>query len=245
MDDFGKDLTAVENTAEAVIAEKVERAKRTNSQAQKLRVEISNLLVRGYKPIEIAERFNEELANVMNYIRSIESDWRDHYRENMDKVKSKELARIDTIETEAWDSWEKSKLGRTKDQVNSEVNIDRNGQAKRNPRVSRTIKESSVGDPKFLEIIMKCVTMRMNIYGLDVVRAAAQPEAQSADTNVLAERIEKYGRSIFEESVTITRRANLPTQTGVDDQHDPREPLDSQRSPRKANEVLDVTGSVR
>jgi len=242
MDDYKTDIVEVDNTAEEVISNKIAQAKRTNAQAENLKVEISKLLVRGFKPAEIAERKGIELHSVRYYIKVIEDEWKLSLLDNMDKFKSREIAKIDAVEQEAWESWEKSKQGRTKDQVNAEVNVGRDGTVKRNPRVSRTIKESSVGDSRFLEIVFKCIEKRIAIIGLDIIRAASNPGVGDGDINVLEQRIARYKHVITEDVVSITVSAN---QNRTVDQHDPGEPLDPARSPRKTNAILDTTGSVR
>lgn len=218
----------------------------TNAERLNIRLQITDMLLRGSTIGSIIDYMVDEdaadqdyisAATVKDIIKSIEQEWRDTYLSSINKVKERELAKLDKIEEEAWDAWEASKQGKTRDQVNSEISVDRkSGAAKRTPRVTRTTKETASGDPRYMDIIFKCMTMRIRLYGIDEIRNTGTPDMGDVG-NELQRRLDKYkdalgGTSVTLERVTIT-------------EHHPAESVDPERSASEAGRILDTTGSVR
>ena len=71
-----------------------------------------------------------------------------------------QLAKIDRIECEAWDAWERSKLESVKTRQ-SKVEGDRKSTA------ATVDKEAQNGDPRYLSAVMSCIERRSKLLGLD------------------------------------------------------------------------------
>ena len=114
------------------------------------------------KPIKlIAELLQVNIRRVYNDIKLAREMWREAAKEELKSLLSKEIARIDLIEAEAWSAWTRSQqlaIEELRERSRSE-----DGFTKR--RVTK--KSKQVGDPRFLTAAMGCVAMRAKLLGLD------------------------------------------------------------------------------
>ncbi len=90
-------------------------------------------------------------------IRTIIKRWRKDAVRDISERKAEELARIDALEREYWDAWERS-------QKNAETDTVMDG-PKGKTLISK--KEGQVGDPRFLEGVYRCIDKRCEILGLN------------------------------------------------------------------------------
>jgi len=88
--------------------------------------------------------------------------WQGSQLLNIDAAKARELARIDQVERESWDAWERSKL-------DAEI-ITEKGKGKGGGKpdsVEKTIqRKGQVGDPRFIDKVCWCVEQRCKILGI-------------------------------------------------------------------------------
>ena len=104
-------------------------------------------------------------------IKKLTKRWLKSQLINIDKAKSRELARIDKLEEQAWDAWERSKL-------NAETTIEQTG-GKFGPSTTQRT-EGQVGNPAYLATVLKCVETRIKILGLEqsgeiIISSGARP----------------------------------------------------------------------
>jgi hypothetical protein len=94
---------------------------------------------------------------VSNDIREIERRWLASALRDFDVAKSEELARIDEVERQAQDAWERScgnKTVKTVEQIGS--------------REKKSLKqEKRDGNPAFLQLVLQCIERRCKLLGLD------------------------------------------------------------------------------
>lgn len=125
---------------------------------------IRGLYVRGHTYREIAAKVTElrdyslSYQTIKNDVDEILSRWRETLVESIDKLKADELAKINEVERQAWAEWERSKLDTSRHEEGSN---DKTG------CFEKDITEGRLGDPRYLEIIGKCVQKRCDILGLD------------------------------------------------------------------------------
>jgi hypothetical protein len=172
-------------------------SKRNSVQIALDRSEVAELYLRGYDYVEIAERLNKTRqyqlspANIANDISKIHERWQKSYLSDYDKLKARELARIDTLERAYWQAWEKSKEKKEKLRT---LKIDDSMADKRGtkrPTFSRLKaekeEENRDGDPKFLEGIQWCIQQRCKIMGFNAPQRIAvsdwRKEAEKAGVN--------------------------------------------------------------
>lgn len=95
-----------------------------------------------------------------NDIEELLSRWRQTMVEKIDELQAAELLRINTIEREAWDAWERSKHKKEKT-LSEQKTGDKAGQR------AQITREDQIGDPRFLEHVRWCITKRCEILGLN------------------------------------------------------------------------------
>ena len=96
---------------------------------------------------------------------------------NIDAAKARELARVDKLEREAWDAWERSQQDAETITTEKAVLAKGADADKRAKEVHR--REGQVGDPRFLSVIEWCIERRAKLLGLD-----APTKQQSENLNI-------------------------------------------------------------
>lgn len=151
-------------------------------QAQIVRLDIiAQLYKRGYSYRQIREEVMARLDLQAYSLRTVHKDvqtllaeWRETRIENLNHAVQLELERIDDLTREAWEAWEKSKLGgdkvRTKQTgVPQQTGDDGDGSEGgiATIKLERTSEEVNAnGDPRFLEVIHKNAIERRKLLGL-------------------------------------------------------------------------------
>ncbi len=133
--------------------------------------------LRGQTQWEIARAFEVDQATISYDLKAIREEWLAAAVLDMDAIKAKELARIDETERQAWAAWAKS-------QENAETKRDRTAS---NGNTTERISKGQAGDPRFLEIVLKCVAKRCEIFGL-IAKEKTPPPDDSAGETELATR---------------------------------------------------------
>lgn len=112
--------------------------------------------VRGQTQWEIARAFEVDQKTISNDLAAIRKAWLAEAVRSIDEIKARELAKIDAAEAEAWKAW-------TKSQENAEV---LRAKIRGTNQETEKISKGQAGDPRFLEIILKCVQRRCEILGV-------------------------------------------------------------------------------
>ena len=144
--------------------------------AEERRKYVLRQYVRGVPAHVIAERVKVHPDSIYRDIRKIRKQWEAEAKADIATHVRRELAKLDAIEQEAWRGWERS------------VKIDTEHQERTREAASGTYKESkkivkpSAGDPRYLDVIHKCVDRRCRILGVDApVQAQLGIGAGSSD----------------------------------------------------------------
>jgi len=147
--------------------------KRSNAQKEVDRIFIAGLLVKCVTIREITRRLNERnvsagytLSHVQVFQDSkiIFEEWR---KEKIDLVDTKmelELAKLDKIENECWEAFERSKEGRRKTLITGGEMV---GNQMSGGQIKEREIETTFGDTKFLDIIQKSMDKRAALLGLN------------------------------------------------------------------------------
>lgn len=135
--------------------------KRTQEQIISDRAKIANLYLQEYSYRQITDILNGEnpyslsVTQIANDITTIVKEWQIEKSSCIDSRIDIDLQKIDKLEHEAWLAWERSKGYRVL-KTSSKT-------AKEKTRSIR--RETQNGNPKYLEIILKCIHDRGNILG--------------------------------------------------------------------------------
>ena len=110
-------------------------------------------------------------------LKEIRKQWLESSVRDFDALKSEQLAKIDYMESEAWDAWEKSK-------TNSK-SVTRKQGGKLSGEVTTKV-ESLTGNPAYLNIVDRCIERRCRLLGLDA-------ELRYADVNLAIAAVIRAG----------------------------------------------------
>lgn len=121
------------------------------------RQQIAELYLQGWTQTAIAERLTISQSMVSDDLKSIRREWRASAIRDFDLAQAEELQKLDRIEREAWAAWERSQKP-----AQSAV-MDGAGAAQPTRKTIRT----QYGDPRLLEVVLKCNAARRTMLALD------------------------------------------------------------------------------
>lgn len=156
--------------------------KRTKEQRETDLVFCSDLFIKGYSYREIKIRLDEDLKRrgltytisfqlIYQDLQQLLIEWKKERFDNIDKYVDKELKTLDRLEAESWQAWERSTL--TKEKKKERKNSDRPKNVQAEERnadyygYNETTTETLSGDPRFLDMILKCQQRRAKLLGYD------------------------------------------------------------------------------
>jgi len=143
--------------------------KRTKLEIKRDRVKIAELYIKGVYQSIIAEDLGLDQSQISYDLKQIQKEWVKNTTLNLDDYKGKELAKIDQVERMAWEGYDRS-LRELKSKIIKSKDIAKDAKTGKisADNTDQTIKtENRNGDPRFLEIIMKCIDRRCKLMGLD------------------------------------------------------------------------------
>lgn len=143
----------------------------TVPQREDLRNKIADLYLRGYGIGRIAAHVSETSdysvsgATVSAHLKVVQKGWFDKREKDVAQRINTELLRLNEVEYEAWQAWKRSCKTKTKRTRKSKGTPFKNaaGQDAIKALSISEIEQSEemVGDPRFLDIIAKCVDTRL------------------------------------------------------------------------------------
>jgi DNA-binding CsgD family transcriptional regulator len=126
---------------------------------------IADLYATGWRQSDIAEHLGISTEKVNKSIVKIRQRWLESQTMDFAIRQAVELEKLDRLESELWEAWQKSKKG-LKKKISSDI-------LRSSPRGDQTEKLSAMeeidqpGEVKYLELIAKIVAQRCKILGLD------------------------------------------------------------------------------
>lgn len=140
---------------------------------------------------EIAKFVGISRPRVSQILRDIRAAWRETYMDSFNVVINEQLAKIDAIEAELWEGWERSKQfrrsiinkkgeerGEWTDVKQQEFQVNRDNDLAEPP-----------GDPKFLAQVQSCIDQRAKLLGL-YASEVRQKEKQDKKNKMMEEMVE-------------------------------------------------------
>lgn len=139
---------------------------KTPEQLMERRQRTSELYLQCESMAEIGRKLGVSAQTVYKDICWAREQWRTKCSDAIAKHKERELSRIDHLEVEAWRGWARSigKVTTIKHDTGSGT-LGR-GELGQIDKTSETI-EYKAGDPRFLDIVSKCIESRRKLLGLD------------------------------------------------------------------------------
>lgn len=155
--------------------------KRTKDQREFDLAFCSTLFLRGYTYREISERLNEEnarrgvgytITKQMVYwdMQHLLIEWKRERLENIDDYVTQELRKLDKMEVELWEAWERSKTGKLREKNRQNAKPRKVLEDGDNPEYygyEETTTETSAGNPRFLDSLLNVQQRRAKMLGFD------------------------------------------------------------------------------
>jgi transcriptional regulator with XRE-family HTH domain len=130
---------------------------RTSDQILNHRRIIAERYLRGDYQSDIARDLGISQPQISYDLKAIRAQWIAATIRDFDAAKAQELAKIDQVEAEYWKAWARS-------QEDKEISYSETGM-KGSKSGNRS--EGQAGNPAFLDGVLKCITKRCEILGLD------------------------------------------------------------------------------
>lgn len=139
--------------------------RRTPEQRENDLVFCTDLFLRGYSYRQISDLLNQRNAKMgLDYaivppmrvykdLKQLLINWKREHEENIDLYITKELSKLDKIETELWDAWERSKK-----RIVSKI---------RQSGLKKERRETFAGNPRYLDLVLSVQQRRAKLLGLD------------------------------------------------------------------------------
>ncbi len=157
---------------------------RSKSQVARDRKIIAELYLKGQSQAQMEKVIGVDQTTISADLKAIAEDWRKSGLMDMNEAKQRELLRLDMAEREAWAAWDASKGKKKESHTRAkgtppkpDGKVKDKAEAKAGPdpvermtvtETERSIREwESEGNPKFLDAIIKCITKRCEILGVD------------------------------------------------------------------------------
>lgn len=128
---------------------------------------IAKMYLEGKTQIEIAIILKCAVGTVNRDLKILEKRWLESALSDTDKRKAEEIAKINRLEAQAWDSFFESRKVIEKGEGRRKKPPQKSG-GKPSESTSHFSKQTiSAGDPRFLSIISECIERRCRIIGID------------------------------------------------------------------------------
>lgn len=124
------------------------------------RARVADFILMGRSAAWISLALSIGRATVDRDVRAIRKEWEDRRLDGHDAKVARQLARVDRIEAETWDAWERSKAPQEKTITRSTRTSDGSERLH-----SELVKVEQVGDPSFLATLTRLQQIRMEIEG--------------------------------------------------------------------------------
>lgn len=126
---------------------------------------VADLYATGWRQADIAEHLGMTTERVSKTIVKVRQRWLENQTMDFAVRQAVELEKLDRLESELWEAWEKSKKG-LKKKISSDL-LRSTPRGDQTERLSATEELDQPGEVKYLELIAKIVAQRCKILGLD------------------------------------------------------------------------------
>lgn len=133
----------------------------------KRRESVANMYLQGKSQRVIADVLDVSLGTINGDLKYLRQLWQQNASTNIDEIISRELAKLDNLEAQAWDSYQKSLVTIEKAQGRRKSPPTKKDQPPRESESSFVKQFENAGDPRFLSIVENCIDRRCRILGID------------------------------------------------------------------------------
>lgn len=197
-------------------------SKRTSFQRENDLLATTRMYLQGYSHQEIAEQIsaNREYTltrqQITYDIAKVVEKWQKEYLTDMNKIKARELARIDELEHSYWLAFERSTqdfVTREAERIQDETGTREGNRPTFKREKTKRKEHNRDGDAEFLKGIQWCIEQRMKILGLNApkqidiswreqaIKAGADPDSLKGD--LVQQFIESARKGLSKDSKDI------------------------------------------
>lgn len=197
------------------------------------RATVAKMILRGNDPTLIAAELGVAIHIIYEDMERVRDAWLNLATRSYDQQVAEEIAKINRIEVAAWSAWDASIGNVVKERSKIEADPVLSPDSKPTSRVvSREVtQERKNGDPKYLEVALKCASDRIKLLGLNQpsrhVHLNIESNIGDQKVDKLQERMRQYAGTTFE----LDDATTVVTDDGLG------EPLDSVRSTSQTSPV--------
>lgn len=135
----------------------------TEEQREHQLAEVARMYLAGRYQVHIAKELGITQQQVSYDLKVIRERWVESSLRDFDELKAQELAKIDDAEREFRQAWERSKNAKQITHSKKREGLGASTEA-------GVRKEEQVGDPRFLDGVLKCIHMRCELLGLNAAK---------------------------------------------------------------------------
>lgn len=151
---------------------------RQGSAIEELRDKVAEMYVQHYTYREIGAKLGISIGQVCQHMKIVVARWKDRAEVNVGHRIEEECKKLDVTEREARAAWEKSKAdAKARSKVIEGVPGAGGSVTPRTVRVTEHTEEQ-YGDPRYLEVILKCQERRAKLLGIDVTKVEHSGEVE-------------------------------------------------------------------
>lgn len=125
------------------------------------REKVAQLYLSGKTQNELAKLLDVNQSTISRDLEAIRKQWQERALIHFDEIKARELARIDRLEREYWEAWERSQEDA---EIAKQIGTVKDGKLT-DGRAEKTKKGQS-GNPSFLAGVQWCIEQRLKIFGV-------------------------------------------------------------------------------
>ena len=178
--------------------------RRSKGQLIRDRRRISNLYLQGWLQVDIADELDISHSTVSRDLTHLYKEWQESSLVDIDESKSRELAKVDRLEREYWQAWEKS----CEDAETIRQEGTKTETGIQPEKIVKTAK-GQAGDSRFLSGIQWCINKRCELLGLDA------PEKHDITSG--GKRLGETPQAVYDRAISAlaeTIRENVPSENG-------------------------------
>lgn len=165
--------------------------------------------LRGASLRKIGEIVGTSHVTVLNDINTIRERWKSNAERDLGERISEELAKIDNLESEYWNAWNRSREERKRQRLRTSGMGDVRAGKSDVVEIDRTNEtEELIGDPRYLAGVQWCIERRCKLLGIDAPtkadfsisgknNAKIEIEVSKAEDKAILDAIKEVGSGII------------------------------------------------
>lgn len=124
-------------------------------------VRLAELYVRGWTQARMGQELGVSQAQISHDLKELHRRWRENTTLDLDDYKQKELAKLDELEREYWQAWERSQSAQETKRQRKKTGEGWN------ESLQEMVSRAQCGDAQYLAGVLKCIEKRSKLLGLD------------------------------------------------------------------------------